>query len=181
MQLRARPSAPPPTAAPRPAASRPARHHLRQPVAAALDAALAAHDRPVGGVRRTHPDAAGLAHRELEGVGARAREPRRAGRRRRDRQDLPHRPVVAAQDEAQAGHAAGAQQGRLAPGGEVQRHVRQRDPPHGAVVEPLLVARRGQRAAVVEERVGLLVELAVPAARERDPRARRPPPPSGCA
>ena len=94
-----------------------------------------------------------------------ARGPADERRRAPDREDAP---VRAAPDRAEVRRALGDEL-RLVARGVVERHVGHGDVGDGVLVEPGAVGRGGERA-VVEERAVTAVELALPAARERDVR-----------
>ena len=99
--------------------------------------------------------------------GAGGRQARGPGDGRLGSRDLPDPPVrrlVHRLEERQALE----QQLALRGGGEVQRRVGERDPADRVLAQPVAVRVRRQRLiGVVEQRVDLAVELAVPAARER--------------
>ena len=128
----------------------------------------AAHARAV----RVPPARVALAHDgraaglDLEAAWVHGRHARAVGGRRRGVADLPDPPVGRLVREPQVRQPA-LEQPRLGLGRVVERRVRKRDPAHRRVLQPAVVALRRQRPAVVEERVGLLVELALPAARQR--------------
>ena len=84
----------------------------------------------------------------------------------------PPRSASPARATPRAGTAALLEQPRLRVGRVVERRVRERDPADGGVEQPAVVLP-GVRRGLVEQRVRLLVELALPAARERHPVARR--------
>ena len=87
--------------------------------------------------------------------------------------DRVHAPVRVVPDLAQVRGAVAHELG-LARRRVVDRRVGQRDEAHRVVVEPAAIARRRERTVVIEERVALAVDLALPAARQRDVR-RHPP------
>ena len=94
-------------------------------------------------------------------------EQRRAARGRRHRvAQLPDAPARGVVDELEVVDPAFEQE-RLGRRGVVQRRVRQRDEPHGVLAQPVVVASGGELLVVVEDRVGLRVQLALPPAGER--------------
>ena len=104
------------------------------------------------------------AHRER--VGVEGDEPGRPIDERLRGLDAPQLPVRVLPHEVEA-RQPGAEERGLGLRRLVEWRVGQRDVLDGVVVEPLPVRRRGQRA-VVEDRVDADVELALPAARQRN-------------
>ena len=125
--------------------------------------------RPPARVADPHERVAAARGAQREAVGLERDRARGAAHERGGPADRVDAPVRVAPDRAEVGRAPGDEL-RLVACGAVQRDVGHGDVGHRVLVEPRAVRRRGERA-VVEERAVAPVELALPAARERDVRS----------